>query len=352
MNKKAYYRKLVEIRDEFSLPHFKYLFDVAKIFEPAKNRTESFSYTTITGRDAIATKKRDNITSLLHQSIEKDKSEVSPRKLVRESIAIEDFIDQVMSLDYLPEVLTKNLFSFNSEMDAFLELHEQYRIGFDISMAFQLSGKAAILLAIRRDIESIIDILLQTYTPKKLEDDKKSLELYLSNVPSLKQFSIKLQMLDDMYAEICMLLELSVAEHPIVIEHIENGSLLARISGNQLAVNIISTILGATLSFCYAQYAANGEKAELKSTVTAENLDQMFELSKKLEEEGYEVDEMQNDIYRSLKKLAKSADVLLGDQPSVEINDKVFELDEKNKTKLLEESKRKLLENKDYQNEA
>ncbi|ELC0660916.1 hypothetical protein SD340_004301 [Vibrio fluvialis] len=351
MNKKAYYRKLIEIRQELNKPSFRYLFDSARIFEPAnKKMSGGLSYQAITGRNQESLNQRDSITALLQQSIEKDKKDVSTRKLVRCSIDVENFIEETMSLDYVPDLLTDKLSSLIHYLDSFLDLHERYRMTFDISMAFQLSERASTLFSIRNDIEFMIDILLQAYTPKKIEEDKKNLELYLPNVPTLKQFGVKLQVLDEMYSEVCMLLDLSLSENPLVIEHIENGSLLARISGSNLAIGIITTILNVSAGYYISNYPVNGEIIEIKEKI--ETLDKMYELTKKLQEEGYDVVNMQDDINRSLKKLSKSTDILLGDQPTIEVNDEVYELDEANKTKLLEESKRKLLENKDYKNEA
>lgn len=299
-----------------------------------------------------ADQERLKVSKAIDEAIKMDKQNTQSMKFAYDFFELHKFIANVLSIDGIPAQASEILEDHISLIAQFASEFDDYRKHYSRDAAYYLSFLAQKITDSVKSLKLVIGAILDDYQSKDVDEGYAQLELYLSNVPSLKQFGFKLQVLDEMYAEICALLDLSVTDSPIVIEHIENGSLLARISGNQLAVGIITTIIGASATFCFTQFSATGKVVEMKPTVTVENLDQMFELSKKLEAEGYDVDEMQDHIHRSLKKLAKSADSLLGDQPSIEVNDKVFELDETNKTKLLEESKRKLLENKEYKNEA
>lgn len=348
MNKKAYYRKLVEIREEFKKPCFDYLFSVLEIFEPPKREASGYEYFDIVGTDSNANSNRSRLTNVVSIVIEADKQEVSPRKLHRNSMEIEHYIEQILSIEYIPDLVRKPLQEFFQKMDFFLDFYETYRLKFERHSAYELSVIACQLIDTRKKIEFIIDILLQSYTPSKQSEDRNSLELYLGNVPTLKNYGIKLQALDDLYTELAYLCEVPLSDFPVTVEHLENGSLLARISGHPLVVALLSSVLTSASNYCINQYLVNGKVTSLNEKI--EILDNMFELTKKLEEEGYAVDDMQDGIQRSLKKLSKSSNVLLSDQAVIEVNDEVFQLDQENATKLLQETKR--LEVKDFDQEA
>lgn len=359
MNKKAYYRNLIELERKLSDDSFKAFYDVVDIFSQINVVASNLSLSAFTSSDVNnrqnnvgPDQERLKVTKSIDDAIQRDKQETLLRKFSYDLFELETFINNILECDGVSVQVHKILEGHLELVDEFANEFDIYRKQYARGKAYSLSFLAQNIITSLNNLKLVIGAILDDYQTKEVDEGYAQLELYLSHVPSLKQFGFKLQVLDEMYAEICSLLDVSVVDAPIVIEHIENGSLFARISGNQLAVGIITTIIGASATFCFAQFSATGKVVEIKPTVTVENLDQMFELSKKLEAEGYDVAGMQDHIYRSLKKLAKSADSLLGDQPSIEVNDKVFELDESNKTKLLEESKRKLLENKDYKNEA
>ncbi len=351
MNKKAYYRDLIKFKESLDSDEFQTLIDVVKIFDDVHAVTCSLSYTLFTQSDqeTIVRQEKTKVVQTISRAIEADKRQTKMRHLLRCTIVIEQLVTDI--IDRNPnDSKIKLLFSdFIDYMDRFLEQHESYRVSFSPHNVYTLSVTADRLMMSIRGLTLAIDTILDNYLPEA-SNDEPHLELYLSHVPSLKQFGTKLQLIDDMYIELCNLCDLSLTDNPIVIEHIENGSLLARISGNPLVVGILLQVLGSSATYFITNYPANNEMVEMKETVAT--LDDMFELSQKLKDEGYEVDGMQDNIHRSLKKLAGSAEELLNDQPTIEVNEKVFELDGSNKTKLLEESKRKLLENKYYMNDA
>ena len=338
MNKKAYYRKLVEIREEFKQPYFKYLFSALEVFEGIKREVSSYNFQDIVGNDASAVSSRSQLGILASNAIARDKEKVSPRQLNRYSIEVEQFIEYTASLEYVPDSIRKSLQAFYNKMDFFLDSHEAYRLNFDRNAAYTLSEIACQLIDIRKEIDFVIDILLQNYTHSEQAEDRKNFELYLGNVPTLKNYGVKLQVLDELYTDLAYLCSVTLTDYPIVVEHLENGSLLARFSGHPLVVSLLTLVITTTSNHLLDQYVRNGTVTELNEKV--EILDNMFELSKKLEEEGYDIGDMQEDINRTLKKLAKSSNTLLSDQAEIEVNDKVFKLDPENAAKLLHETKR------------
>lgn len=348
MNKKAYYRKLIEIREAFETPHFAYLFKVLNIFQPPRAYASNLDFPAITSGSTESANKRAELTRLVANAIELDKSKVSPRKLTRCELEIKEFMEHVCSSEHVPDLIVDRFNKFEQLMDQFLDSHERYRLNFNASLAYRLSERSEVLIGIRNEIEFIIESLLVPYQSQPESDERENLEIYLGNVPTLGRYGAKLQVLDDLYTEVANLCGISLTDFPVVVEHLENGSLLARLSGHPLVVSLLTLVISTTSNHLIGQYLQNGSVTELNEKV--ETLDNMYELSKKLAEEGYDVGDMQDDINRSLKKLAKSSNVLLSDQAEIEVNDEVFKLDPENATKLLQETKR--LEAKEVDQEA
>ncbi|CAK2690066.1 conserved hypothetical protein [Vibrio crassostreae] len=350
MNKKAYYRTLITLKRELDSSCYYSLFETVNIFNKVHEDIQNLSFETFDGggNTSVVQQHRQGVINSVRNAISNDQSLTNTRQLFRCYMDLESLIE-TSHIESRP-CLSEQLSSFLHCIDEFLTAHEKYRVRYEMELAYQLSFKSIRVTRAYKDLKRALNTILEGYLSPPLEENTLQLELYLANVPSLKQFGIKLVALDDMYAELSNLFNISLSDHPIIIEHIEDGSLLARISGNPLIVGILTTVIGVSSTYYIENYPANKEIVEIKEKV--ETLDSMFELSKKLQQEGYNVDDMQDNINRSLKKLAKSSDLLLSDQPSIEVNDKVYQMDEQNSTKLLEQSKQKLLENKGLMQEA
>ncbi|AYV21093.1 hypothetical protein [Vibrio mediterranei] len=350
MNKKAYYRTLITLKRELESGSYGSLFDTVDIFNQVYNDIRNLSFETFDGASNSSTVQqyRQGIVNSVKDAISKDQSSTNTRQLFRCYMDLEYLVEKSHT-ESRPH-LSEQLSSFLHCVDEFLHAHESYRVRYKMELAYRLSFASIRVTRAYDDLQRSLNTILEGYLSPPLGEDSQQLELYLSNVPSLKQFGNKLVALDEMYTELGNLFNISLSDHPIVIEHIEDGSLLARISGNQLIVGVLTAVIGAGSSYYINNYPANKDIVEMKEKV--ETLDMMFELSKKLEQEGYNVDEMQDNISRTLKKLASSSDVLLSDQPSIEVNDNIYQMDEHNGTKLLEQSKRKLLENKGFNQET
>ncbi|MET2901638.1 hypothetical protein ABXV22_25580 [Vibrio rotiferianus] len=339
MNKKAYYRDLIQFKNKLDSDEFLTLTDVVRIFERIHVVTSELNYVLFTHGDQNSSVQQEKIkvNDSIKQAIAADRKQTKIRKLHRCTIVIEDVVRDIITRNPSGSKISILLSGFLHSMERFLDDYEGYRIHFGHESVYALSFTAHQLLEAIKSLNLAIDAILDNYLPDT-SDTEHHLELYLSHVPSLKQFGIKLQILDEMYGEICHLCDFSLIDHPIIIDHIENGSLLARISGHPLIVGIILQIIGSSATYFITNYPVKNEIVEMKETVAT--LDDMFELTQKLESEGYDVTQMQDSIQLTLKKMSKSVEILLSDQPTIEVNEKVFELSPEHSQKLIEETKR------------
>ncbi len=339
MNKKAYYRDLVLLKNKLESEEFRTLFDVVNIFEHIHCVVNDLNFVIFNQSDQnnLVRQEKNKVVVAIKNVITKDRQQTKMRHLHRCTMVIEDVVKGIIERNPSDAKINLLLSGFLESMETFLDEYEDYRVLFGNESVYALSFTAHRLMESISGLNLAIDAILDNYLPET-PSEEHYVELYLSHVPSLKQFGVKLQVLDEMYSEICNLCDFSLTDYPIVIDHIENGSLLTRIFGHPLVIGIILQILDSSATYFINNYPVKNEMVEMKETVAT--LDDLFELTKKLESEGYEVEGMQDSIHLTLKKVSKSVEVLLSDQPIIEVNEKAFELTPEHSQKLIEETKR------------
>ena len=111
-------------------------------------------------------------------------------------------------------------------------------------MYITINGLKTAILATNQIIDGISSLSIG-----EREENSHSLDLYLSNVTSLKEFSKKLDALHEIYNELLHLYGYTESDFPIVIEHLENGSLWLKIAGHTLTATILTSILTTATNY-------------------------------------------------------------------------------------------------------
>ncbi|WP_102341173.1 hypothetical protein [Vibrio cyclitrophicus] len=171
-------------------------------------------------------------------------------------------------------------------------------------------------------------------------DSYVSLDLYLANVTTLKSFAAKLGAVDEIYTELLHLYGESTTEFPIIIEHIENGSLWIKIAGHSLTSTALAIIMTSAANYYQDNFTVSGQLKNLPSSVQAAN--ELLKISAVLEKDGIDTTQIKDNIASATRKMSRQLDNLLGDQPAVEVNDKVLRLNDINSQKLIEASMKNL----------
>ena len=171
-------------------------------------------------------------------------------------------------------------------------------------------------------------------------ENNVSLELYLANVTTLKSFAAKLKAIDEIYTELLHLYGESTTDYPIIIEHIENGSLWIKIAGHSLTSTALAIIITSAANYYQDNFTASGQLKQLPSSVQAAN--ELLKISSVLEKDGVDTTEINDNIASATRKMSRQLDELLGDQPTVEVNERVLKLSEINSEKLIEATMKNL----------
>lgn len=207
---------------------------------------------------------------------------------------------------------------------------------YSVTSALSLSIASFELLSGITSRCKLLDSLLPYSSTPYSNENYSTLEIYLSNVTSLKSFSKKLDAIDEIYHELMYLYGLSEQDAPLVVNHLENGSLWLKIAGHTLTAALFTSILTNATNYYQENYTISGQLAQLPRSVSVTN--NLLKITEQLEKDGVDVTEIKDNIELSTRKIAKKLDALLGDQPVVEINDNKIDIGESMSNRLIKES--------------
>lgn len=344
MNKKYFNKSINILKEELLSSGIDNILETCKNLGYFANTFTSINYQTF-GETQASQSKRAEILSRANQCISKEKQDVTYRKLIIDCYQVESRIRSfIASFDNNDAVLSI-MEKFLKNLEEFQEIYEGYRVNFSAEFFHRLSFLANILANSIENLLLSINLLLSMSESTQADNDLFKLELYLSNVTTLKAFGIKLEAIEAIYIEICHLFDISIIDNPLIIEHIENGSLWVKVAGHALTATVLTTILNAASSYYQENFTVTGKINQLPNSVNVVN--DLLKISEQLKKNGYNTDEINDEINSATKKIARKLDLLLGDQPTIEINDKVHDVGDHLRNKLLEQSELKLLKNQD-----
>lgn len=148
----------------------------------------------------------------------------------------------------------------------------------------------------------------------------RELSIVLSSSMSLSEFISKLQAIEEIYKELCILTKVSISEFPIEILKIESGSLLAKVFGNSKVIALLTSLITSGVTYIYSNYSQQGQLVSLPQKV--ETIESILELRAKLKAEGIAVEEMDENINKASVLLSKELNRLISGQPEIIINNR------------------------------
>lgn len=282
---------------------------------------------------------RRDIASEVRQAIAKEKS-LNYRRLIVEVHQLESLLKEypISALQQEENFISELLVSLDEFMDKYDSHNRSYTENSFIPVALsalELTGRLKTVGYIAMD-KSLV-----THSEESAEN--VSLELYLPNVTTLKAFAAKLKAIDEVYTELLYLYGESTSDYPIIIEHIENGSLWVKIAGHSLTSTALAFIMTSAAGYYQDNFTASGKLKQLPSSVQAAN--ELLKISALLEKDGVDTSEIKDNIASATRKMSHQLDELLGDQPVVEVNEKTIKLSESQSQKLIEATMKNLPHN-------
>ncbi len=157
-------------------------------------------------------------------------------------------------------------------------------------------------------------------------ENEAELSLVLGNIFDLSDFAKKLEALQVIYVEVCFLLEVSVASHPLRIAKIESGSLWTRLFGDTRAVGLMISLIERSVQYLHRNYTTEGKIASIPGKI--QSMNSILDFSNKLKEKGVDVAPIQEKLAKCGVKIAESLTTLVSGQAEVEVNGQLLSLEQ------------------------
>lgn len=237
--------------------------------------------------------------------------------------ALEHFQSCINQLQPFPSPKAEIISHLNARIEEFATLY-------DVFLANQSGQHALPLLLAAQNLQTKLQVLiaaLQMFEESLGENDipnnsEATLTLLLPAHLELADFARRLLAIQSLYSELCMLLSVSETDHPLRISKIESGSLWAKVFGESKVVAFMISSVEKSASWMYRSYTSEGKLAAVPRKV--ETIDALLELTKRLNEAGFNTSELKPHIEKSAVSIAKELATLLDGQPSVTVNDQTI----------------------------
>lgn len=343
MNKKELYNQFEALEELLSNKDIPFILEAINLFSPILNNLKTNPKDLLVETNQGQSVRRA-INVQIQEVIKKEKN-LKYRKIIVESTKLENGLQNIkafMQVEHLYYV--GFLTEIEEKLEGFLNSYEQHTRSYSTSTCLSLSVWASELSISIESSKQILKSILVMNNKGTKKDDLCRLDLYLSNVQSLKDFAIKLDAISEIYSELLSLYGLSESDNPIIIEHLENGSLWLKIAGHTLAATLLTSILSLATDYYQDNFTTSGKLQQLPVAVQVAN--DLLKITDKLEKDGIDTKEIKMNIESATRKISKKLDILLSDQPMVEINNKKHDIGNNLSKKLIEQNKIRQIENK------
>lgn len=245
---------------------------------------------------------------------------IAPRKvydgLAAFMLAMQGTFGDSLLTESFPQQLAGAVEQFISRYDAFL-------------MQQNASNAAALMLEaskLNRTLETTFELLryvnsaIDAHDARHADEDQLSIIFYQSD--NLTGFITRLSSLQELYSELCMLLQVSEATHPLRVGKLESGSLWVKVFGDTKVIQLVASLIESTVGYLHRRFTTEGKIGAVPKKLEA--LDGVIQLSAKLTALGVDTSEMNEHLRKSGVTVARSLATLLEDQPRVTLNDRLF----------------------------
>lgn len=252
------------------------------------------------------------------------------------------FFSSMDKLQY--EINKAKEFGFNdsSQLEEIDGRLNEFSHSYEVYLESYSPESAGLMLLEGRSIYSLLDGFKKgmSFYMENIEDSTPVLEngrelsIVLSSSMILSEFILKLQSIEKIYDELCMLIDVSKAEHPIQILKIESGSLWAKIFGESKVIGLMTNFIESGASFVYRNYTVEGKLSTIPRKV--ESIESILKLSEQLKKQGINTEEMNEHINKSSVVIAKELNKLISGEPEIIINSTRLSIGDEVQKKLIE----------------
>ena len=313
-----------------SFDEAKYFFDCLESIDSTFPTLNEYIQDVATGGD-----KASNAVNQLRNHLAQTRQkigDVKPRSFFASLEQLQTEIKQAKEygfndLSQLDEIENK-LDTFSHTYETYIESYSPQSAG---SMVVEARSLSALLDGFRKGLGFYL-ANIESEVPE-LEDGRE-LSIVLPSTMTLSEFIDKLKSIEVIYNELCMLTKVSSSEFPIQILKIESGSLWAKVFGNSKVIALLTSLIESGAGFVYRNFTTEGKLVSIPKKV--ESVEAVLELSKKLEEQGIDIKELNDHISKSSVMVAKELNRLISGQPEIVINNSKLSIGDEIQKKLIE----------------
>ena len=149
--------------------------------------------------------------------------------------------------------------------------------------------------------------------------NQERMTILLDSTLTLRDFALNIEIVSDMYSELCMIMKISEAENPLEIRKIESGSEWLDVIGHKKVIYAFTKWFEECVSYFYRNYTK-----EVNRNALAKNLREDIKLKSILEKAGISTEGMDEYIHKSAISLSHKTYELAEKSSKIEINGKRF----------------------------
>ena len=142
--------------------------------------------------------------------------------------------------------------------------------------------------------------------------------MVLLNVSNLRDFAQKLSALNNLYEELCFILDVTTSSNQLRVGKIESGSLWTRLFGDTRAVGLMLQFIESAVRYFHRNFTTEGKIAAIPKKI--ESLDSILQFSNRLKESGVNVTAINENLAKNAAIIAENLNELLSNQQTVELN--------------------------------
>lgn len=267
---------------------------------------------------------------------------VKPRLLFNSIDKLESKINEVIESG-LEE--TSGLLKINKKLSNYIRIYEDYIDDYSVKHAWHLIHEGQLLYELLTGVKEGLGVYKNVEINSFEYENGRELSVILNSPLNLPQFIKKLQSLEIIYNEICMISNINTVEHPLQILKIESGSLWAKVFGNSKIIELIIGFIQSGASYVYRNFTTEGKLTGIPKKVQA--IEEILKLTSKLDEMGIDISDSKDHLAKSTVIIAKQLNVLLSGEPEVIINETKISIGSEIQKKLIESDRLLKLEQDD-----
>jgi hypothetical protein len=197
------------------------------------------------------------------------------------------------------------------------------------------------LTEFKQTVKLVIDAMSTQYQTRVASEAEVSVQF--SSEQSVQSFWMKLRAIEQIYSELCQLLNVSQASHPLRILKIESGSMFLSLGGDVVVVGALVAFLKAAIQYIHRNHTNEGRLDQIPRKL--EKINEALKFTKLLEKAGLNVDEPKANLEKGALKITDDLNVLFSDEAEVTVNDEIFSAGDERRTALLANRAPPLLRN-------